>query len=360
MENPSLWETYTSKGRTILHIAIEENEEEAVEQLIKDAPSIINMESTNDRYTPLHFAVLKGHLRLIELLLNHKDIRKNKRAVKGQTPLLLAASLPHENKAAIIHLLLENGVSVNVTDENGYAPIHYVVTDGNLASLKDLILFGANVHQKIESDDIDVLQLSIKNCQTEIFHFLIEHDPLLLNHHACFTLAIEHNCLDISNYLISTFPEKVDVTLVHVQLCIFNDNYDLFCKLFPLMKDHPKRLLSFLVSMRMPSQMKYIMFIFDQLDEYNFDELLDNDGTLLHKACKLNLLDCALLLFEYGASLSISNENQDTPLHLAAQAGHLSLLKELLLQDESPFFSVNHRGSSLLHLVTNYKHTPLV
>ena len=70
--------------------------------------------------TPLHFAAIKGHVRIIELLLSHKaDV--NSRSKTEATPLHLASQ---EGHLASVVALLQAGADPLLPDRNGSFPIH--------------------------------------------------------------------------------------------------------------------------------------------------------------------------------------------------------------------------------------------
>ena len=52
--------------------------------------------------------------------------------------------------------------------------------------------------------------------------------------------------------------------------------------------------------------------------------------TLLHEAARQNKLDVLNFLLEKGASVSAENDENDTPVDLAAFKGHLSVISSLL------------------------------
>ena len=47
------------------------------------------------------------------------------------------------------------------------------------------------------------------------------------------------------------------------------------------------------------------------------------DNTPLHIACSKGHLDCAVALIDAGAQIDNKNEDEQTPLHLAAKGGRI-------------------------------------
>ncbi len=78
--------------------------------------------NTKDEYgsTPLHWAALKGHLDVVELLLKH-GADPNVKDEDGSTPLHDAAWNGH---ADVVELLLKHGADPNTKNEYGKTPLH--------------------------------------------------------------------------------------------------------------------------------------------------------------------------------------------------------------------------------------------
>ena len=94
--------------------------------------------SDNDNNTPIHLAAYKGHINIINLLINRffdsgflKNIVTteppisleqviNSKNGDGFTPIILATS---QNSIPVISILLDNGVDINVQDDEGDTPL---------------------------------------------------------------------------------------------------------------------------------------------------------------------------------------------------------------------------------------------
>lgn len=68
--------------------------------------------TNDDKWTPMHFAVLGGNPEAVRYLIS-KDIGVNNRTVLGQSPLHFAAQAGNE---FIIAILVENGAILDSTD----------------------------------------------------------------------------------------------------------------------------------------------------------------------------------------------------------------------------------------------------
>jgi ankyrin repeat protein len=75
--------------------------------------------------TALILAVREDAVKVIDLLLQNKDVKLDARARNGDTALMLAA---YKNKPALVRALLDKGAEPNQT---GWTALHYAATVGN-------------------------------------------------------------------------------------------------------------------------------------------------------------------------------------------------------------------------------------
>ncbi|KAI3396525.1 hypothetical protein diail_12049 [Diaporthe ilicicola] len=85
--------------------------------------------------TPLHMAAQNGHLKIVQLLVQHNP-DCNCKDSDGMTPLMLAVSAGHEEVAGV---LLSSGARVPETDVRGRSSLHLAVEDGREAMLRLLL-----------------------------------------------------------------------------------------------------------------------------------------------------------------------------------------------------------------------------
>ena len=75
--------------------------------------------------TPLHVAACHGHYRFIDWLIFHRRFFRIDHKSKNQSTLLHSAAICQNNKD--IKPLLAKGARIDVTDEYGMTPLHYIV-----------------------------------------------------------------------------------------------------------------------------------------------------------------------------------------------------------------------------------------
>ena len=103
-----------------------------------DSQSIdVNAQNENGK-SALFYAVSKGNVEMVKLLLERKDIDLKARDKYGRTLLHSSISLKSaKNAVTIIDMLIKKGISVNCQDSNGDSPLHFAVQENNqtIASL---------------------------------------------------------------------------------------------------------------------------------------------------------------------------------------------------------------------------------
>ena len=102
--------------------------------------------NARDEYeqTPLHLASEKGHLQIVECLLeNGADI--NARNVNLMSPLQFAI---WNDRLSIVQCLVENRANINVRNAQGDTPLHAAVCRGDLSIVKYLVKHGADLNAR--------------------------------------------------------------------------------------------------------------------------------------------------------------------------------------------------------------------
>ena len=137
------------KNLTPLHLAAQQGHVKVMEVLLEHkGEKIINAEGgltenhESRRLTPLHYAIRKGTLDGIQLLLN-KGANVKARDVNGRTSLHFAA---FEENVNVIKLLLKcDSIDVDARDLFRTTPLHFAATAGNQALLQRLLQGNANL-----------------------------------------------------------------------------------------------------------------------------------------------------------------------------------------------------------------------
>lgn len=109
--------------------------------LLNSDPALLRASDT-DGSTALHCAAWKGHLQVVQFLLQAgADVNaQNNNDHWGTTPLHAAA---HANQTAIAQLLLDAGADVHAKDMNGKTPLEHTTFHKATAAAKLLTKHGA-------------------------------------------------------------------------------------------------------------------------------------------------------------------------------------------------------------------------
>lgn len=132
-----------NNGHTVLHDIVLTGEVEKVKVILKRKPNL-EIRSRNQKFTPLHSAVVNDHVAVIEALL---DAGSNIEATAsdGLTSLHLAAMRNHRGATAI---LLSRGASIHATEVNGATALHGAAFYGHTEVVRHLLEKGADPDRK--------------------------------------------------------------------------------------------------------------------------------------------------------------------------------------------------------------------
>ncbi|CAL1293160.1 unnamed protein product, partial [Larinioides sclopetarius] len=162
------------KGRTALHIAVDNGERELINSLLEKGSDICMV--TKDGKTVLHFASAKGYSDIAELILNHGKRRtllcaKNLINLKDST---LSTALHLVSNVKTAKCLLKNGAVYNEKNDVFQTPLDLAADEKIFSLLKTLDnLFNAvrngahNVIQELHTLDPEeaLAVTNARNCQ---------------------------------------------------------------------------------------------------------------------------------------------------------------------------------------------------
>ncbi|GEM_PF-2239878 len=143
---PDLINVKDSKGRSLLHFAIEctQTGNEILTLLIAHKADI-NSKSEYTGDTPLHTAAMLGRAECARALIEKGASIDVRDAILGQTPLHRACLYGHSD---IVLLLLDNNAYINATDDvYGDTPLHKASLKGYREIVKLLVNRGADLHK---------------------------------------------------------------------------------------------------------------------------------------------------------------------------------------------------------------------
>ncbi|XP_023312082.1 uncharacterized protein LOC108914374 [Anoplophora glabripennis] len=339
-------------GSSELHLAIRNLD--MVKLLVENGAKV--NEKNNRGQTALHIAAETGILETVEFLIeNESDV--NIRSNSGGTVLHSAAAA---GQLGIVKFLVTRlGVDFNVTDNNGYTPLHSAcecfvysaLSTGQLDTIKFLVEHHADYNIR-KNDGGSVLHTAAMCGQRDIIEYFVE-------------LGVDVNISDDKKRTplhVAALRDELNAAKCLVELGAdvnLRDNKD--CTPLHLSALNDKRdIVKFLSKGDIDNNIRgndneLTLPIVEQ--NISFKYVLGR--TTLHFAAEEGDLDVTKYLASLNVNLNITDDNGETPLHYAAFAGRLDAARCLV-----PLGSdVNIRdknGLTTLHYAAMSGHRDLV
>jgi len=159
-------------GKKPIHHAAYEGDLKKVKEIIDRDPNQINVQDAQG-FTPLHLASGKGHIEIVEFLLNH-GADTELEIFNGDTPLMLVARYARHGQYETIKTLLEHGAKVNHKNKHGRAALHKAATYSGKEVMNLLISYGADVNARDEHQSTPLHQAAMLS-NIEAAKALVEH-----------------------------------------------------------------------------------------------------------------------------------------------------------------------------------------
>ena len=156
-------------GAMPIHEAAYEGDLEKVKEIIEKDPSQINIQDMGG-FTPLQLASGKGHIKVVEYLLEHGASIELGDDM-GDRPLSLAAKF---GRYETIKTLLEHGATVNCRDIFARTPLHDAAMWSGKEVINLLISYGADLNARDKYQNTPLHQAAMLN-NIEAAKALVEH-----------------------------------------------------------------------------------------------------------------------------------------------------------------------------------------
>ena len=277
-----------------------------------------------NRSTPLHQACLNGHLDVVHLLIdNGTSIQQQDE--NGQSPLMLAASKGYN---AIVDFLIERDANVSVASKAGSA-LYQAMTKGFKAIAEILLLKGADPNPKEEEEEIldsTPLILAVKNGFCDIVKMMLEkgattstkdRDGLLAIHHAGATGHVNILLLLLEYGASIQIPDKSSKKRTAIHHAVVNN------------------------------QEAVLNVLLDRGMDIDFQDGYSRTALIL--AVEKGYESMVSIILARGANPNIVEDSDRTALHFAADTGHQTIV-ELLLERSSVVNAKDRAGDTALNL----------
>ncbi|XP_055848446.1 serine/threonine-protein phosphatase 6 regulatory ankyrin repeat subunit A-like [Episyrphus balteatus] len=290
-------------SNTPLHLAIENGNLKITEMLL-DKGADIDADNKNG-YSPLILAIFKNNEEIIDLLIR-KKANLNYTCLKGLSALhaTMDFSLCH-----LTQKLLQNGAYINIISTNssdrGFTPLHYATFNGNIAIIKVLLKYGADVDVK-EENGFTPLHIACAKGNVEIIELLL-------------TKNVDVNSLSYDKMT----PLYIAVSNSHrdVAKCLMNHRAEINVELYNI-----TTVLSCAVE-------KGLSLIVEDILQHHPDlESKINKKSFIHAASKPNehYLPIVKSLIRYGFSVDASDINDSDLVLNAIKMGYIEIIQDLI------------------------------
>ncbi|KAJ8386825.1 hypothetical protein AAFF_G00166200 [Aldrovandia affinis] len=338
----------TKLGMTPLHLAAQGGSAGLVRMLVEAHAASIDALSLS-KQTPLHLAAISGQLDVCSSLLNMgADISAPD--IHGQTPLHLAAENDHSE---VVKLFLKHRPELaTLANMEGATCAHIAASKGSVAVIKELLKFNkggmTSAHNKTNISC--PLHLAAAGGHTEVVNVLLEAGAPAAEENAEGMTAIHlaarnghTHILDVlkGNISLKISSTKTGLTALHVAACFGQVDFvrEILTKVPATLRSEAPNSSGW---EGVPGR--------QQPTESGF--------TPLHLAAQSGHESLVRLLLNYpGVQADAETDVQgSTPLHLAAQNGHTAVVGLLLSRSSSLLHLKDRRGRTCLHLAAASGH----
>ncbi|KFD57918.1 hypothetical protein M514_01151 [Trichuris suis] len=381
-------DVFDESGRTSLHMAAENGHVELCDLLIRNR-AFINSKTKNG-FTPLHFAAMEGHKAVVELLtLKHNapvDVinMENQtplhvaaqagqmaicafllsqgadaaaRDVHGRTPLHLAAENDHPQ---IVQIFLKSNVdpsSLSATDVNGLTCAHIAAMKGSLAVINKLMAIDKNTVTMAKTKDTGstALHMASAGGHKDVVKALLAGGASPLEETHVRSQHLFQRCRKIYNGRDVGFTACGKEWMDRNLRC---DRYGTLGKTglnalhvaaFYGQREFSQAMLgSVSATCKSAATTKGNQFLGSEL-AFEVGAMSGDEGLV------------RMLLNVPGVQVDVSTAVMHlTPLHLAAQSGHLAVAGQLLSRSTSQVHIKDNKGRTALHLAASRGHYDII
>ena len=129
--------------------------------------------------SPVYLAIGCGDLKILQYLADHGGCFDCGWAYRGQKPLHWA--ITNRASVEVVEFILKHGgrKNIDVSDGDGYGPLHYAVRNNDLKVVKCLVENGANINIARDTEEYETpLDLAEEAKLPEIVKYLKSHGAL--------------------------------------------------------------------------------------------------------------------------------------------------------------------------------------
>lgn len=223
-------------------------------------------------------------------------------------------------KEVDVILLLQQGASVRVQDQDGKNCLHYSSCKGHIQVTNLLIEHGCNINA-VDKSNRTPLHLAAEEGHHDIV-------SILLDNNAEFDVQDEEGNTPAHVACLNDHFEVIEL-LVHVKADLNIKNKDVFTPLHIATLNHYTKSMVLLMKAGV-----------------NKSAQDANGNTALHMAVQTKSYKALKCLIKHGANVNVQNHDGNTPLHLSADIGNVQYVEYILNADQPIELSPNNIGDT--------------
>ncbi|XP_052812830.1 inversin-like isoform X2 [Mya arenaria] len=297
------------EGKTPLHWAASSKDPEAVNcvKLILDTtPSVINWQDYEGR-TALHLAVADGNIAVVKALVAVDNCNVSALDNMFRTPLHWAAVLGHSK---IVSLLLDNHADYSSSDQNGATPLHYAAQN-NFDDTVEVFLSRATVTDETDVEGRSAFMWASGKGADGVVSMFIKHNVDIQQ-------VDKNGGTALHAAALSGHASTVKHLLDHGALIDATD----FMKHTPLFR---------------ACEMGHTDVVQTLIDDGARVDMVDEDGrSPLHWAALGGHAYICQTLIKYGVDPNIKDSSGRTPIQCASYGGYVNCMSVLMEHKADP------------------------
>ncbi|MDD9139704.1 MAG: ankyrin repeat domain-containing protein [Candidatus Cardinium sp.] len=324
---------HTSPPPQQLILAIESNDVQKAAALIRDRQNINDTDFFG--YSPLHYAVKRGKVPIVSLLIKAKVLLNQVSTQHGNTPLLLAIETGHKK---ITSLLLTAGADTTIKNHLGYNALHLAIQHKR-EDLVQLLLEAAAPYNSCTPEGYTPLLLAIQAGSIPMVQQLVKCNNII-------------DCQDQNGYNALHWAIKKQAKAIFtilVQSGKFN------VQAVSQKGETPLHLIAANRNIH-PSFLKQLLSV--SVLQVNATDAAGS--TPLHYAAAANHFKAVQGLVRH-ANIQVNQQNHagQTALHYAVANNHVAMVKQLLTRVDSAVSLANKKGITPIEWAMRHKYTKI-
>ncbi|KAF1769981.1 hypothetical protein GCK72_001798 [Caenorhabditis remanei] len=337
-------------GEAPLHLAAQNGHVKVVNVLVQDHGASLEA-ITLDNQTALHFAAKFGQLAVSQTLLA-LGANPNARDDKGQTPLHLAAENDFPDVVKLFLKMRNNNRSVlTAIDHNGFTCAHIAAMKGSLAVVRELMMIDKPmvIQAKTKTLEATTLHMAAAGGHANIVKILLENGANAEDENSHGMTALHLGAKNGFISILEAFDKilwkrcsrKTGLNALHIAAFYGNSDFvnEMLKHVQATVRSEP------------PIYNHHVNKEFST--EYGF--------TPLHLAAQSGHDSLVRMLLNQGVQVDATSTTMNViPLHLAAQQGHIAVVGMLLSRSTQQQHAKDWRGRTPLHLAAQNGHYEMV